>query len=106
MANSPEDKNALLVEQRSRASRLKVFVEGEFWLKDIKPYLLDELERSGMTRFKPVQHAASVEQIALQFAFNSGMAGQIDRLLEQMSIWTMQGQEALVKLKEIEEAVK
>ena len=93
-------------EERKEAARLieqgklaKEFFDGQFWVQYLGPFLRDEYYACGQkSLFNPVDHKASIEAIAIQLAFNSGMAKQIDKLKEELSIWITKGEDARKEL--------
>ena len=92
-----ERKEAILLVERGRFA--KEFIEGQFWIKFLGPYLREQNDSSAHScLFNPKKHKATIESIALQLSFNSGMAEQINMIREELSIWITKGEDARAEL--------
>ena len=93
---SPKEKVAVWVEDSRRASRLKSFMDSDFWRRDLEPLLREK------SRMKPFAagDAPTIDGATIQYLSDSGRASLMAELLMAFSSWERAGAEGDKCLKE------
>ena len=94
-----DDEIRNLSHERARASRLQGFLETEFWIRDLGPYLQAEQDKNTIAPIDPRSYSGDSDKVLLQYFFNSGMIMMVKKIMEDFSIWREKGKSAAERLR-------
>jgi hypothetical protein len=93
-----DDERATLEAKRIRGKRTEDFMEGDFWKRQLGPYMQQLEWEAGMR--PPFQRGMTAEQQGMENARRQGVADGMFSVRQMLLGWVQEGEEALKKIEQ------